>query len=415
MLTEYIKFDKYAITLSIMLIILGVIFSAFYVSRAKEKRSLKVILCTLTIVLMEGMIVAADMRILTVCVLAFSVVIYVINRLESDSDNMLAIAGSVLIFVNAVLIGACVTLAYKYLGAVTVQAVVACVAMQMDKSVTAMMLIIVGVLVSVAAYFVYCGVKDISVYTVGYLYLYIVAFVWNIMGRFLPAYTENVAAYVMMYGSFVAVMLAGGQLIITRNSYKALQMIPIMMTGVIGMVMSAGYNLTACVGLQLVIQLGGLLGVLILNYLTGRKMYTNLVCLTGIALLPIADVALKLSVFKGLIKIVGIQWNMLAGISIIILEIAIGKWINAVGDRKARGVYAVSVMTFVCCLVIGLTPMITQYWIYPMMSGGEMMIANISVQDIPTMDIVICVGLVVIMSGVPIIPIARANNIINKN
>ena len=50
-----------------------------------------------------------------------------------------------------------------------------------------------------------------------------------------------------------------------------------------------------------------------------------------------------------------------------------------------------------------------------LMSGGEMMIANISVQDIPIMDIVICVGLVVIMSGVPIIPIARANNIINKN
>ena len=175
--------------------------------------------------------------------------------------------------------------------------------------------------------------------------------------------------------------------------------------------MSGGYNLTAWAGLVLVVQLSGLVAILILNYMAGRRMYVNLMCMTGLALAPAADVAFKLSIFRGFVEMVEMQWNMLMGVSIIIIEIAIGKWILGVRDVKAKGARVVTLMVSAWCVVIGIIPVITQYWIYPMMSQTEMMIANISVQEIPTLDIVISVCLVVVMTAVPIIPIAKENNI----
>ena len=283
--------------------------------------------------------------------------------------------------------------------------------MEMDKSGIAMMLLVVAALVSVAAYFVSMASKTEEIYKTGFMYLYLVAVVWNIFARCLPCYIGNAATNVVMYGSFIIVIAAGIQLIITKNSYNALKAIPVMITGFIGLVMSGGYNLTAWAGLVLVVQLSGLVAILILNYMAGRRMYVNLMCMTGLALAPAADVAFKLSIFRGFVEMVEMQWNMLMGVSIIIIEIAIGKWILGVRDVKAKGARVVTLMVSAWCVVIGIIPVITQYWIYPMMSQTEMMIANISVQEIPTLDIVISVCLVVVMTAVPIIPIAKENNI----
>lgn len=411
MWTEYIKFDKYSITLSVVVIIFGVIFSAFYICKEKEKRSLKTILCIFTLLLEEGMVVFCDMRLVAGCLFALALVMYAISHIGNHSINIMACIASGVMCVSAGLICACVWLCSKYFGAVTIQTVVACTAMEMDKSGIAMMLLVVAALVSVAAYFVSMASKTEEIYKTGFMYLYLVAVVWNIFARCLPCYIGNAATNVVMYGSFIIVIAAGIQLIITKNSYNALKAIPVMITGFIGLVMSGGYNLTAWAGLVLVVQLSGLVAILILNYMAGRRMYVNLMCMTGLALAPAADVAFKLSIFRGFVEMVEMQWNMLMGVSIIIIEIAIGKWILGVRDVKAKGARVVTLMVSAWCVVIGIIPVITQYWIYPMMSQTEMMIANISVQEIPTLDIVISVCLVVVMTAVPIIPIAKENNI----
>lgn len=409
MLNEYIKFDKYAITLFVMVLVFGIIYGWYFAQKAEKRKNVRMISALFVLFFEVAIVIFNDMRIIGICIVAFAALLLVCGAYYTDTKMVFLLITSALISSSGVLFGVAAYLSNKYLGAMTLQGVSSCVAMGIGKAENVMLILIISILISILAYFIYVMFTDESVGVIAYLYLYLLAMVWNVYARLLPDFNGNLATKVTMYGSFVVIVVSSVAMILEKNSHRALGWMPMMFTGLIGFIMSTGYNLTACMGLQLVIQIGGLLGVIIANYMTGRKMYTNIVCMTGIALSPIVDFALKLSIFKSLVEIVEMQWNMMMGMSIIIIEIALGKWILNIRNIKAKGALVVSGLMFFICLVIGLTPVITQHWIYPIMSQTELMIANISQTEILTSDILICAGFVLLMTGFPIIPIARAN------
>lgn len=409
-MSEYLKIDKFSITQIILIFLLYLIINLFMnVSKKKIKKKVYVLLLVDTFLAVLA-VLCTDMRIYAASLMLMAICLFITAFVCGEKKLVISIS-LVIQILSVICIAVTSIFAKKYLEAFTLQSVAACSAMGIEKADMCLMLLVISAIGLVVSTLTYIFSKEKNYVLICFTdTVFMLAGSVNIVMRMLPDYYGIVQGSILKYTG-IGLMIAGAVLsFLLKKRGNMVTAIPMYIIGVIFAIGGTGYPLTAWIAIMLVIQLFPVMAILLMNEYGEENKYITLSMITAVILLPLADAAYKLSIFKSFIKMENIRYGVMLGIGealmIIVLSIWIWKEVRSeynVSDR--RTIVTKTVAVIMAAIAVLSIPVITFKWIYSMMSQTELMIANIGMSRIPLQEIYITIGVGAVIFLVPLIPV----------